>query len=103
MLKLFFLFCRDPMNPTKSAKQSIFDGICIFILGLMCFTFGLSHQEIIGFEARFYLFALEMFRHGISWFPMTYHHPYPDYPVTSTLFIYGLSQVMGGLNKGVAV
>lgn len=75
----------------------------IFLLGLFFFTIGLSSQEIIAFEARFYLFALEMWRHGASWFPTTYQHPYPDYPGTSTALIYLFSKLLGGLNKLTAV
>lgn len=75
----------------------------IFIGGLLLFTMGLSSQEIIGFESRFYLFALEMWRHGPSWFPMTYHQPYADYPATSTGLIYFFSKCVGTLNKFTAV
>lgn len=75
----------------------------IFVASLLLFTVGLAQQEIIGFESRFYLFALEMWRHGPSWFPTTYGEPYPDYPVTPTLFIYGLAKLAGHLNKWVAV
>jgi 4-amino-4-deoxy-L-arabinose transferase-like glycosyltransferase len=75
----------------------------IFCLGLFVFTIGLSNQEIIRFEARFYLFAVEMWRHGLSWFPTTYQQPYPDYPVTGTLFIYLFSKLFGNLNKLTAV
>ncbi len=79
------------------------DGIIIFIVGVCLFTWGLSSQEIIGFESRFYLFALEMWRHGVSWFPTTYQQPYPDYPVTSTLLIYLSSLLFGHLDKLTAV
>ena len=42
------------------------------------FTYGwLKPAEIIRFESRFYLFALEMWRHGISWFPTSYTIPIP--------------------------
>jgi 4-amino-4-deoxy-L-arabinose transferase-like glycosyltransferase len=66
-------------------------------------TIGLAHQEIITFDTRFYLFAKEMWLHGISWFPTTYSKPYPDYPVTSTLLIYLSATLFGGLNKLTAV
>ncbi len=75
----------------------------IFALSLALFTVGLSGQEIISFDTRFYLFALEMWRHGVSWFPTTYGQPYPDYPVASTLLIYVSSLLFGGLNKFTAV
>lgn len=77
--------------------------VLIFVSGLVLFTVGLSHQEIIGFESRFYLFALEMWRHGPSWFSTTYQHPYPDYPVTGTVLIYLFSKSIGELNKFSAV
>ena len=75
----------------------------IFFASLVLFTLGLSQQEIIGFESRFYLFALEMWRHGPSWFPLTYEQAYPDYPGTTTFFIYVLAKCVGHLNKLVAV
>lgn len=79
------------------------EALLIFLSSLVLFTIGISYQEIISFESRFYLFALEMWRHGITWFPTTYHQPYPDYPVTSTLLIYLCSKLMGELNKFTAV
>lgn len=75
----------------------------IFVAGLFLFTFGLASQEIIGFESRFYLFALEMWRHGPTWFPLTYQQPYPDYPATSTFLIYAFAKLIHGLNKFSAV
>lgn len=75
----------------------------IFFLGLFLFTIGLSHQEMISFESRFYLFSLEMMRHGITAFPTTYGKYYPDYPVTSTLLIYLSAHWFGGLTKWTAV
>lgn len=84
-------------------KNQILDSIIIFLAGMLLFTLGLSSQEIIGFEARFYLFALEMWRHGPTWFPTTYQHPYPDYPAMSTYLIYLASALFGHLNKLTAV
>jgi 4-amino-4-deoxy-L-arabinose transferase-like glycosyltransferase len=84
----------------RSAKM---DSIVIFICGLIFFTIGLNRQEIIGFESRFYLFALEMWRHGPSWFPTTYGAPYPDYPATSMVLIYLTALLSGTLNKLTAV
>lgn len=75
----------------------------IFVGGLFLFTYGLAAQEIIGFESRFYLFALEMWRHGPTWFPLTYQQPYPDYPATSTFLIYAFSKMSNSLNKFSAV
>lgn len=79
------------------------NAILIFTVGLFLFTVGLANQEIIGFESRFYLFALEMWRHGPTWFPTTYQEPYPDYPATSTYLIYFVSKLTGGLSKFSAV
>lgn len=75
----------------------------LFFASFLFFTWGLGNEEIIGFESRFYYFALEMWRSGFTWFPTTYHHPYPDYPVTSTLLINIFAKIYGGLNKFVAV
>ncbi len=80
-----------------------FQAIFVFVSGLIIFTFGLGHQEIIGFESRFYLFALEMWRHGPTWFPTTYQQPYADYPATFTYLIYLFAKLVGGLNKFSAV
>lgn len=75
----------------------------LFTLALFIFTVGLSNAEIVSFDTRFYLFATEMWRHGLTWFPMTYGQPYPDYPVTSTALIYGISYLAGGVSKLTAV
>lgn len=77
--------------------------IGLFFASMMLFTWGLDTQEIIGFDSRFYLFAQEMWRHGWSWFPMTYHQPYPDYPITSTWLIYLAATWHGALNKYAAI
>lgn len=79
------------------------DFFAIFFLGIVLFTFGLFHQEIISFESRFYLFAQNMLKDGPSLFPYTYGHPYPDYPGTSTFLIYLAANLFGGLNKFTAV
>lgn len=75
----------------------------LFLISFLVFICPDPLNEIIGFESRFYVFALEMWRHGISWFPTTYQQPYPDYPGTSTWVIYGLAKLFGHLNKWVAV
>lgn len=80
-----------------------YEPVIIFAVSLFLFTFGVGNQEVIGFESRFYLFALEMWRHGFSWFPTTYGEPYPDYPVTSTWLIYLVAQFFGHLSKLPAV
>jgi len=88
---------------TVSTRYVPLEAFAIFCCGLILFTMGLGQQEIIGFESRFYLFALEMWRHGLSGFPTTYGSPYPDYPVTPTLMIYGIAKAMGQFNKLIAV
>lgn len=75
----------------------------IFFFSLALFLWGLGPQEVISFDSRFYLFALEMWRHGVSWFPTTYHQPYPDYTVASTFLIYLCANMFGGLSKVTAV
>jgi 4-amino-4-deoxy-L-arabinose transferase-like glycosyltransferase len=77
--------------------------ILLFVFSLLLFTWGISHQEITGFESRFYLFAQEMWEHGPTWFPTTYQEAYPDYPALATFLIYLTSYIMGGLNKLSAV
>ena len=51
--------------------------------------------EFIGVQARFGLFLREMFRYGPSFFPTTYHTPYPDYPGTSTFLAYLIARLFG--------
>lgn len=72
-------------------------------VAFLSFVIGTWDQPFIDFETRFALFAKEMLRHGISFFPTTYGQPYPDYPVTSTLLIYWLAESLGFFNKFVAV
>src|SRR3990167_1242316 len=79
------------------------EAISIFCISLILFTWGLSSQEVISFDSRFYLFALEMWRHGASWFSTTYQQPYPDYPATSTWLIYLFAKSAGTINKLIAV
>ncbi|OGT11965.1 MAG: hypothetical protein A2X77_04160 [Gammaproteobacteria bacterium GWE2_42_36] len=74
----------------------------IFIVGTLAFTIGLN-PEFIAFETRFALFAQEMFRHGITFFPTTYQGPYPDYPALPTLFIYGISLLFGNVTPFSAI
>ncbi|MDR3492657.1 MAG: glycosyltransferase family 39 protein [Gammaproteobacteria bacterium] len=88
----------------KSTPQKItLQAIGLFACALILFTIGLANQEIVGFEARFYVFALDAWEHGLSWFPVSYNQPYPDYPVTSTALIYLSSLLFGHLSKFTAV
>jgi len=68
-------------------------------LALLLFCLQAKGREVIGFDSRFVLFAQEMLRHGPSLFPMTYGEAYPDYPGTSTLFIYLLSLPFGRVDS----
>lgn len=86
-----------------SSSRHFFEIAGIFCLSLILFTWGVGSQEVIGFESRFYLFALEMWHDGPSWFPTTYHQFYPDYPATSTFLIYLVASIMGHMNKLAAV
>ncbi|MBX3708564.1 MAG: glycosyltransferase family 39 protein [Gammaproteobacteria bacterium] len=63
----------------------------------------MDSHEVVGFDSRFYLFAQEMWRDGVSWFPTTYGRPYPDYPASSTFVIYLFTLFFGNMNKLVAV
>jgi 4-amino-4-deoxy-L-arabinose transferase-like glycosyltransferase len=84
-------------------RNNLLAAFLIFCGGLLLFTMALGDQEIIGFESRFYLFALTMWRHGPSWFPTVGGVPYPDYPATTTLLIYCFSKLVGHLDKWTAV
>jgi 4-amino-4-deoxy-L-arabinose transferase-like glycosyltransferase len=88
---------------TVLPRHNLFAALMIFCGGLLLFTLGLGHQEIIGFESRFYLFAIGMWRHGVTAFPMLAGAPYPDYPATSTLLIYAMAKWVGHLSKWIAV
>lgn len=81
---------KAPANPSK-----LLDAFVIFIAGLLVFTTGLAHHEFVQFESRFGLFAQEMFRNGISFFPTTYNKFYPDYPATQTILTYLFSLPFG--------
>lgn len=75
----------------------------LFLGALALFLLQLGHTEVTGFDSRFFVFAQSMYNDGLSWFPQTYHQPYPDYPVTSTIFIYFLALLNGHLSKLIAV
>lgn len=86
-----------------SSSRDFFEILGIFSLSLLLFTWGVGSEEVVGFESRFYLFALEMWRDGVHAFPTTYHQLYPDYPATSTFLIYLTAKFMGHMNKLAAV
>lgn len=80
------------------------DALCIVLVGLCLFLIGQGQRPFIEFEARFALFAKEMWRHGPSWFPTTYGgEPYPDYPATATWFIWLLAHLTHGVTRLTAV
>lgn len=79
------------------------DGAAIFLLSLAAFTYGLFGRELIGFETRFGLFAVEMLKKGPSLFPTTYGIPYPDYPGLQTWLIYLGSLPFGHLTTLSAI
>jgi len=79
------------------------EALCLWVLAVFLFTFGIWHQPFINFETRFAVFAQEMLRHGPSLFPTTYGQPYPDYPVTSTVLIWLASLPFGEVTKFSAV
>ncbi len=84
---------------SESTKR---DSLLIFFLGVTAFTVALA-PEFINFDARFALFAREMLRDGPSFFPTTYHTPYPDYPAASTFLIYLASLPFGRVTPFTAV
>lgn len=86
----------------STTRRTVLEVTGLFFCSLFLFTYGLGSQEIIGFESRFYLFALEMWRYGLTWFPTTYHSVYPDYPATSTWLIIAAAHILG-MNKLAAV
>lgn len=72
-----------------------FEATLVFLASLLIFTSALFNREFIGFESRFGLFAQEMLRNGISFFPTTYNQFYPDYPATQTILTYLFSLPVG--------
>jgi 4-amino-4-deoxy-L-arabinose transferase-like glycosyltransferase len=85
-------------QPQNAAR----DSLAIFLCGV--FLFAISPMpEFVGFQARFALFAQEMLRHGPTFFPTTYHRPYPDYLATSTFLIYLASLPFGQVTPLAAI
>ncbi len=83
--------------------RSLLEMLALFFASLLVFSWGLSGQEIIRFESRFYLFALEMWRDGVHFFPTIYGEPYPDYLATVIWLIELIRGTVGHLDKFVAV
>ncbi len=78
------------------------DYLLIFFTAFILFLTGLS-SELIGSQARYGLFAMEMLHHGPTFFPTLYQSPYPDYPGTSVFVIYLISRLMGNVSVLTAV
>jgi 4-amino-4-deoxy-L-arabinose transferase-like glycosyltransferase len=74
----------------------------IFLFGLVFFSLNFV-PEFIAFQTRFALFAQEMLRNGIAFFPSTYQGVYPDYPSTSTIAIYVLALMFGKVTHFAAI
>jgi 4-amino-4-deoxy-L-arabinose transferase-like glycosyltransferase len=79
------------------------DTCLIFMVSLLAFTYGLFDRELVQFEVRFGVFVQEMLHNGPSFFPTTYHLPYPDYPSLQTFFIYLLCLPFGKLTTLCAI
>lgn len=88
---------------TQTIALRRWDTVLVCVGACILFTVGFWDQQFIGFETRFGVFAKEMLRHGPGFFPTTYGAPYPDYPATSTFFIYLLSLPFGEVNKLTAI
>jgi hypothetical protein len=87
---------------TDESRRRTRDSLLIFTVALLLFTVGLN-PEFTGFQARFGLFAREMFRFGPSYFPTTYRNPYADYPGTSIFLVYLVSKLVGQVTPFSAI
>ena len=90
------------MENQKNTRNTL-EALLIFIMSLALFTVGLGNQEFINFDTRFAMFAQEMLKNGVSFFPTAFGEPYPDYPATSTILIYLCSLPWGYVTKFSAV
>jgi hypothetical protein len=75
----------------------------IFLSSILLFTTAQFNHEFVQFESRFGLFAQEMWRNGVSFFPTTYNRLYPDYPATQTVLTYLLSLIVGKITIITAI
>lgn len=100
---------RTPTLRTEETKTLIQNGFrthtdALFIFGAAVVIFAICPMpEFTGPQARPGVFAQEMFRDGPSWFPTTYHKPYPDYPATSTFLIYLVARLFGQVTPLAAI
>lgn len=84
------------MESSYIKKTNKWDVGFVFVLALLSFILGFCSQEFINFEIRFALFAQDVFRHGLKFYPTIYGVPYPDYPALSTWLIYFSQMLFGG-------
>ena len=70
----------------------------IFVGSFVFFMFFQYTPAIIGYIARFPVFAENMLQHGLSYFPIINGAPYPDYPIGNTFLIYLVSLPFGKIS-----
>ena len=95
----------EPAAAASTARQSRCvkrDSLLILLFGMIAFAC-CPAPEFIGLDARFALSAQEMLRNGPSFFPTTYHTPYPDYPAASVFLIYLASLPFGRVTPFTSV
>jgi len=78
------------------------DVLLILCAGIASFAIGLP-DEFMGLDARYALFAREMLRNGLSFFPTAFGAPYADYPTTTILPIVWLSRITGAVTPLAAI
>jgi 4-amino-4-deoxy-L-arabinose transferase-like glycosyltransferase len=89
------------LYPVNTAP--IFPALGVFLMALCFFTLAFNINEFIAFQTRFGIFAQEMLRNGLSFFPTTFGNPYPDYPAGSIFIIWLFSILAGGLTPFIAI
>lgn len=84
------------LSASGAAKKRLrLESAAVGVLALILFLTGGWHRDVIGFDSRFVVFAQEMLRHGVGFFPTTYGEPYADYSGFSTFLIYLFSRPLG--------
>ena len=71
----------------------------IFLLSFFLFSLGTVCVEIVRIDVRFAIFVQDLTRYSLSVFPTINGVPYPDYPVTMTLFAWLFSAAGRFLNQ----
>ena len=81
------------MRDDQSRAGSFFSSGCwkVFLLSFLLFSLGTACVEIVRIDVRFAIFVQDLTRYPLSVFPTINGVPYPDYPVTMTLFAWLLS------------